>query len=62
MEHKTEIKNAKYQKDSGSSENNCVVAEIDGQVWTVPMDENNSHYAEILKQVEDKTLTIADAD
>ena len=57
-----EIKNAKYQKDVGSSENNCVVAEIDGQVWTVPMDENNLFYAEILKQVEDKTLTIADAD
>ena len=57
-----EIKNAKYQKDIGSSENNCVVAEIDGQVWTVPMDENNLFYAEILKQVEDKTLTIADAD
>ena len=57
-----EIKNAKYQKDVGSSENNCVVAEIDGQLWTVPMDENNSFYAEILKQVEAKTLTIADAD
>ncbi len=57
-----EIKNAKYQKDIGSSENNCVVAEIDGQVWTVPMDENNSYYAEILKRVKEGTLTIADAD
>ena len=57
-----EIKNAKYQKDVGSSENNCVVAEIDGQVWTVPMDENNSFYAEILKQVKEGTLTIKDAE
>jgi len=57
-----EIKNAKYQKDIGSSQNNCVVAEIDGQVWTVPMDENNSYYAEILKQVKEDTLTIKDAD
>ena len=33
--------------------------------WTsmsVPLDSSNSHYAEILKQVADGTLTIADAD
>ena len=57
-----EIKNAKYQKDVGSSENNCVVAEIDGQVWTVTMNENNTQYAEIVKQVKEGTLTITDAD
>jgi len=28
----------------------------------VPQDPNNTHYAEILKQVADGTLTIADAD
>jgi hypothetical protein len=57
-----EIKNAKYQKDIGSSENNCVVAEIDGQVWTVPMNEENTYYAEIVKQVKEGTLTIKDAE
>ena len=57
-----EIKNAKYQKDIGSSENNCVVAEIDGQVWTLPMNEENTYYAEIVKQVKEGTLTIKDAE
>lgn len=57
-----EIKNAKYQKDIGSSENNCVVAEIDGQIWTVPMNEENTYYAEIVKQVKEGTLTIKDAE
>lgn len=57
-----EIKNAKYQKDIGSSKNNCVVAEIDGQVWTVPMNEENTYYAEIVKQVKEGTLTIKDAE
>ena len=31
-------------------------------VMSVPMDADNRHYAEILKQVADGTLTIADAD
>ena len=62
---KIEIKNAKYQKaplDNPDKKNTHIVAEIDGVQWTIPMDENNRHYAEILKQVEAKTLTIADAD
>jgi len=29
---------------------------------TVPMDTNNRHYAEILKQVADGDITIAEAD
>ena len=35
---------------------------IDGTEVTVPLDPANRHYAEILKQVADGTLTIADAD
>ena len=54
------ITNAKYiQFDSV----NCTVqATIDGQFISVPLDPANRHYAEILKQVEAGTLTIADAD
>jgi len=37
-------------------------ANIDGNDLGVPIDENNKEYAEILKQVEEKTLTIKDAD
>ena len=35
---------------------------IDGELMTVPLDENNRHYAEIQRQVKAGTLTIADAD
>ena len=64
-----EIKNAKYMTekhmgDDGKEKDvvKSVSCTIDGVGVTVPMDENNTHYAEILKQVEDKTLTIAAAD
>ena len=42
--------------------NACIIAIIDGIEMAVPLDPANRHYAEILKQVEAKTLTIADAD
>ena len=37
-------------------------ATIDGQKMIVPLDPDNRHYAEILKQVKEGTLTIKDAD
>ena len=57
-----EIKNAKYLKDIVDNKNMAVNAEIDGENLTVPLDPENRHYAEILKQVDAGTLTIADAD
>jgi len=57
-----EIKNAKYLKDIVDNKTMAVNAEIDGENLTVPLDPNNRHYAEILKQVEAGDLTIADAD
>lgn len=39
-----------------------ILANIDGQEMSVPTDPANTHYAEILKQVADGDLTIADAD
>jgi hypothetical protein len=42
---------------------NCSIkATIDGQELHVPLDPANRHYAEILRQVESGTLTIADAE
>ena len=35
---------------------------IDGQSMGVPIDENNRHYAEILRQVKEEGLIIKDAD
>ena len=51
------IASAKYGHD-----NSCIIAKIDGIEMAVPLDPDNIHYAEILKQVEEGTLTIADAD
>ena len=56
------ITSAQYVLSSISGENNSIDAVIDGETLSVPLDTANSHYAEILRQVEAGTLTIADAD
>lgn len=45
-----------------TANNECIKATIDGQELFVPLDPANRHYAEIIRQVEAGTLTIADAD
>ena len=42
--------------------NFCVKATIDGKEMSVPIDTANTHYAEILKQVADGDITIAESD
>ncbi len=56
-----EIKDAQYVKDLNNKNIN-VKAKINGVESFVPLSEDNSHYAEILKQVKAGTLTIKDAD
>jgi len=55
------IVNAKYFKD-GLDNIDGIIATINGEVLSVPLDPNNRHYAEILRQVEAGELTIAEAD
>ena len=55
------ITNAKYKVDSEGN-NISVTATIDGQEMFIPLDTANTHYAEILKQVADGDITIAEAD
>jgi hypothetical protein len=55
------ITSAKYYKRQDGT-NGSVMATIDNVVMSVPIDENNRHYAEIKKQVDAGTLTIEDAD
>tara|TARA_Y100001938_G_C7815635_1_gene294052 strand:- start:53 stop:244 length:192 start_codon:yes stop_codon:yes gene_type:complete len=43
-------------------EKESIKATIDGQVMYVPLDENNTHYKEILRQVDAGTLTIEPAE
>jgi hypothetical protein len=56
------ITNAKYIKDIVTDSNNFVQVTIDEVEMSVPLDTANRHYAEILKQVADGDITIAEAD
>jgi hypothetical protein len=62
MEDNMNITTAQYVADIASGNNSSIKATIDGQEMFVPLDPANRHYAEILKQVEAGTLTIADAE
>jgi len=52
------ITSAQYQ----FSDNQEIIATIDGEKVTVPAQSGNRHYDEIMKQVAAGDLTIADAD
>jgi len=57
------IENAQYRKalpdDSAPVE---IRATVDGEVVSIPVDRENRHYKEVLRQVEAGTLSVADAD
>ena len=55
-----QITSAQYIAFEGT--NSSIRATIDGQELFVPLDPNNRHYAEIMRQVEAGTLTITEAD
>ena len=61
MENNMNITSAQYNADMDGN-NSSIQATIDGQEMSVPLDPANRHYAEILRQVEAGTLTIADAE
>ena len=54
------ITSAQYEAYEGS--NVSIKATIDGNEVVVPLDPNNRHYEELMRQVEAGTLTIKDAD
>ena len=58
------IKEAKYHKNEITKENVSISITLNNSnaLMSVPMDEDNTDYAEILKQVKEGTLTIKDAD
>ena len=55
------VTNAQYINNQ-YGEMDSISATIDGITMSVPLDPANRHYAEILKQVADGDLTIAEAD
>jgi hypothetical protein len=58
------IKEAKYHKNEITKENVSISITLNNSnaLMSVPMDEDNSDYQEILKQVKEGKLTIKDAD
>ena len=56
------IESAQYSKNPTNDKITSIKAIIDEVDCWIPLDPNNRHYAEILKQVEAGTLTIKDAD
>jgi hypothetical protein len=52
---------AQYSVDLMSGNNVSIRATIDGTEMSVPLDEANRHYAEILRQVANGTLEILPA-
>ena len=54
------ITSAQYWGENGV--NDHIIATIDGVIMSVPLDPQNRHYVEILRQVEAGTLTIEDAE
>lgn len=62
MDNKMTITNAKYHKAIGTDTISCIHCEINGQKMGVPIDEANTEYIEIKRQVDAGELTIEDAD
>ena len=65
MENNMNITSAQYQAEVEGVDVPiafAIIATIDGQELSVPLDPANRHYAEILRQVEAGTLTIAAAE
>ena len=56
------ITNAQYVNEIGTSDVDHIFATVDGVEVIVPIDTNNTVYAEMMKQATAGTLTIADAD
>jgi hypothetical protein len=54
------IESAQYVQYMGA--NSSITAVIDGITMSVPLDPQNRHYAEILRQVEAGTLVIQEAE
>jgi hypothetical protein len=62
MNEKMNIKSAKYIADLLTKENVGIAIVLDKQNLSVPLVDDNIHYAEIKRQVDAGELTIEDAD
>jgi len=56
------ITSAQYLQSGMTGENSGIKVVIDDQILFVPLDPDNRHYAEIMRQVAAGDLTIEEAD
>ena len=56
------ITSAQYSVSPITGNTNTIKATIDGQELFVPLDPDNRHYSEIMRQIEAGTLTIQEAE
>jgi len=56
------ITDAKYNTSKITGSNGSINCIINNESWSVPLDPDNRHYAEILRQVDAGIITIEDAD
>lgn len=56
------IENAQYFASLETGENISINCKINGKDASVPLDSNNTNYAEIMRQVDAGELTIQEAD
>ncbi len=62
MNNEMNIAQAQYVEDVLTGNKKISIqATIDGQELSVPLDPANRHYAEIMRQVEEGTLTVQEA-
>ena len=57
-----DITSAQYTRGFNDIGNSSIKAVIDGFEMSVPLDPDNRHYTEIMKQVTEGTLTIEEAE
>ena len=62
MNNELDITSAQYVIDTFSNQNSSVKIVVNNETMFVPLDLENRHYAEIMRQVKAGTLTIQDAD
>mgnify|MGYP001489123722 CR=1 FL=1 len=56
------ITNAQYMKDYENKEVVTIKCDVGSTTWYVPLEPDNTDYAEIMRQVKEGTLTIKDAE
>ena len=56
------ITSAQYSTDLDDNVTSIKLVLDSGEIWSVPMEVGNRHYAEIMKQVAAGDLTVLDAD